>query len=106
MVHDVDLLRDLLFMLEQRQVSPRATIIVSIDEASYDLNRMPDDIAKSLGVLQALDYIEGPGQDEPGVWLFRKLTRKGVQFVRQMRNPRAWEQMKSRFASQQMQYDA
>lgn len=106
MVNDVDLMRELLFILETRQVSPRATIIFSIEDAAQELNRMPDDIVNGLGALQDLDYIDGPGQDEPGIWLFRKLTRKGVQFVRHMRNPQAWEKMKMRFANQRLEQGA
>ncbi len=106
MMNDVDLMRELLLILETRQVSPRATIIFSIDEAAEELNRVPDDIVDGLGRLQDLAYIDGPGQDEPGIWLFRKLTRKGAQFVREMRNPRAWEKMKTRFASQRLEQGA
>ena len=100
MVTDVDLMRELLLILEVRQVSPRAIIIFSVEDAAQDLNRMPADVLEGLGVLQDLDYIDGPGQDDSGIWLFRKLTRKGAHFVQQTRSPQAWEQMKTRFANQ------
>ena len=106
MVNDVDLMRELLFILETRQVSPRATIIFSIEDAAQALNRPPDAIFNGLGALQDLNYIDGPGEDEPGIWLFRKLTRKGIQFVRHVRNPRAWEKMKTHFANQRLEQGA
>ncbi len=103
MINDVDAMRDLLFILERRQVSPRATIMFSIQSAARDLNCRSDDVLECLNLLQSLDYIEGPGQDEPGCWLFRKLTRKGVQFVRQTRSPQAWERIKAHFAAQRVE---
>ena len=103
MINDVDLMRELLFILEARQVCPRATIIFSIEDAAADLDCPGDEVSNSLSVLQDLDYIDGPGPDEPGIWLFRKLTRKGVQFVRQTRSPAAWEKMKTRFAIQKLE---
>ena len=101
MIHDVDLMRDLLFLLEERQVSPRSTVVLSIQDEADDLGRLPDVIEASLNMLLDLEYIDGPGRDEPGFWLFRKLTRKGAEFVKATRRPRDWEQMKRHFAAQQ-----
>ena len=103
MIKDVDSMRNLLFILEERQVSPRATIIFSIQNAARELDCQSNEVLECLNLLQDLDYIEGPGQDEPGCWLFRKLTRKGVQFVRQTRSPQAWEKIKARFAARNVE---
>jgi hypothetical protein len=101
MNHDVDLMRDLMFLLEERQASPRTTVVLSIQDEADDLGRLPDVIEASLDLLLDLEYIDGPGRDEPGFWLFRKLTRKGVDFVKATRQPRDWEQMKRHFSTQQ-----
>ena len=98
MEHDVELLRDLLLSLEAQQRSPRMTIVISVDDEARDLGRMPEAVATGLDALLALDYIDGPGQDEPCFWLFRKLTRKGTQFVRQARSPGAWARLKRHYA--------
>ena len=95
---DVELMRDLMLVLEDRQVSPRATIIVSMDEVSTDLGCGPEDVEAGLNALLTRGYIDGPGADEPGLWFFRKLTRKGIQFVTAARNPADWDQMKRHFA--------
>lgn len=96
---DVELMRDLLFVLETRQVSPRSTVIVAIEDLAEDLGVMPETVAGGLDQLLALDYIEGPGADEPGFWFFRKLTRKGTQFVRATRKPADWARIKRHYAS-------
>ena len=95
MFHDVELMRELLFLLEARQISPRST-------EAQDLGQAPEVVEGSLDNLLDLGYIDGPGRDEPGFWLFRKLTRKGVEFVRATRRQRDWERIKNHFASQQL----
>ena len=55
------------------------------------MERPAAEIEAGLATLLALDYIDGPGQDEPGFFLFRKLTRKGLKFVDAARRPRDWE---------------
>ena len=94
-------MRELMFSLEARQQSPRATIILSLTEEAVDLGVSPPRIRSSLDALLELEYIDGAGNDdEAGFWLFRKLTRKGTQFVRATREPRDWEKMKRHFGEQ------
>lgn len=102
MGYDIELMRELMFSLEARQQSPRATIILSLTEEAVDLGVSPPQIQTSLDALLELDYIDGAGHDddETGFWLFRKLTRKGTQFVRATREPRDWEKMKRHFDGQ------
>ena len=95
-------MRELMFVLEGRQVSPRATVFISIEDEARDLECTPETITDGLETLLDLDYIDGPGQDESGLWMFRKITRKGVEFIRATRNPRDWERMKTRFANQKL----
>ncbi len=102
MFHDVELTRQLLFLLEARQVSPRSTVILSIDIEAEELGQAPESIEDCLDHLLDLGYIDGAGRDEPGFWLFRKLTRKGVEFVRATRHEKDWERMKSYFAAQHL----
>ena len=98
MDHDLDLMRDLLQALEARQLSPRTTVVLSLDDIASDLNTLPETVGTGLDALLRLDYVDGPGADEPGYWLFRKLTRKGAQFVRETRTPDDWARMKRRYA--------
>lgn len=102
MLHDVELMRELLFLLETRQISPRSTVILSIDTEAEELGQAPEAVEGSLDNLLDLGYIDGPGRDEPGFWLFRKLTRKGVEFVRATRRQGDWERIKDHFAGQQL----
>lgn len=98
MGHDVELLRELMFSLEARQQSPRTTVVLSLAEEALEFGSTPMQVESSLEALLELEYIDGAGQDEePGFWLFRKLTRKGTEFVRATREPRDWERMKRRF---------
>lgn len=97
MTFDVDLMRELMFVLESRELSPRSTIILDIDPLAERLERPPALVCESLDALLNLGYIEGPGADGPGMWFFRKLTRKGVFFLQATRSPRDWEQMKRHF---------
>ena len=97
---DVELFRDLLFVLETCQTSPRSTVIISIDAEADGLGCVPEAIEAGLAALLDYEYIDGPGLDAPGFFLFRKLTRKGVQFVRETRDPRDWERMKRHFAGE------
>jgi hypothetical protein len=91
---DVDLLRIILLQLEARQVSPRATVIISIQDEADDLLSDSQAVAAALDRLLELDYIDGPGHDTGDMWLFRKLTRRGIQFLKATRDPAAWETMK------------
>lgn len=92
--HDVELLRTALLYLETRQVSPRATVIIDLREDAADLAYDERIFEDGLNLLLDLDYIEGPGPDATGFWLFRKLTRKGLEFVRATRDPADWTRMK------------
>ena len=95
MDNDVELMRDLLaVMLEDYQTSPRSVVIVSVGGRGRRAwsDRDADAIEACLVTLLELDYIDGPGQDEPGFFLFRKLTRKGLKiFVEAARRPRDWQ---------------
>ena len=102
MSHDVELMRELLFLLEARQISPRSTVILSIDVEAEELGQAPEAIEDGLDNLLELGYIDGAGRDEPGLWLFRKLTRKGVEFVKATRHQRDWERIKRYYAAQLM----
>ena len=97
-MHDVELMRDLLFLLEERQISPRSNVVLAIDAEADALGESPEMVEAGLNMLLDLDYIDGPGQDEPGFWLFRKLTRKGNQFVKATRREGDWERLKRYFA--------
>lgn len=102
MDHDVELIRDILFVLETCQTSPRSTVIISIGDEADELGCLPEDVEAGLTTLLDFAYIDGPGLDEPGFFLFRKLTRKGIQFVKATRSPRDWERMKRHFVRQRL----
>ena len=95
---DVELFRDLLLVLETYQTSPRAVVIISSELESETLGRPPVEIEEGLATLLDYEYIDGPGPDEPGFFLFRKLTRKGLEFIKASRHPRDWEQLKQHYA--------
>lgn len=98
MEHEIDLLHELMLVLETRQTSPRSTVVISEQAEAAVMGRSPQDVEAGLNRLLALAYIDGPGPDEPGFWLFRKLTRKGNAFLRATRSPADWERMKRRHA--------
>ena len=102
MPHDVDLLRDILLYLEGRQVSPRATVMVEVAAEAAELGLDERAFGTGLNLLLDLDYIEGPGAEAGGIWLFRKLTGKGVQFVRAARRPADWDRIKQRHGGGQV----
>jgi hypothetical protein len=95
---DVEVMRELLLTLEPRQLSPRSTVVLCLDDEARDLGLDAGVVAAGLNTLLELDYIDGGGEDEGGFWLFRKLTRKGLKFVRAARVPRDWERMKRHYA--------
>ena len=97
MAYDVELMRELMLALEDRQQSPRAPVVISLDQEAIYFGCEPDDVGFCLNVLLELDYIDGPGTDEPGFWLFRKLTRKGNKFVDEVRFPEDWQRVKLRY---------
>ncbi len=95
---DVDLLRRLMLMLEERQLSPRQNVVIDSVKEAADLHCSEQVMAEALDRLLAIDYIEGPGIDDEGFFLFRKVTRRGVQFLREARSPRDWDRIKKRYA--------
>ena len=96
---DVEMLRELMLVLEDRQLSPRQTIIIELYAEAEALTWSPLDLADGLDHLLAIDYIEGPGMDEEGFFLFRKLTRRGLAFLRAARRPRDWDKLKRQYAA-------
>ncbi len=94
MPHDFEQLRLILLYLEDRQISPRATVIIdTIGEAELvacDAQTFED----GLNRLLELGYVDGPGLGGQGLWLFRKLSRKGIEFVRVAREPADWARLK------------
>ncbi len=101
MDHDVELMRELLLTLEEYQTSPRSVIVVSAELESESLERDPAEIEAGLATLLDFEYIDGPGPDAPGFFLFRKLTPKGLRFVRETRAERDWEKLKRHYAQLQ-----
>ena len=95
---DVDLLRRLMLLLEERQLSPRQNVVIDLYGEAADVGSSAQDMAQGLDRLLAIDYIEGPGFDDEGFFLFRKLTRRGLQFLREARHPRDWDKIKKRYA--------
>ena len=104
MDYDVELIRDLLFVLETYQTSPRTVVIVSAEAEAEALGRPVEAIEASLATLLDHDYIDGPGPDEAGFFLFRKLTRKGKQFVEATSSPGDWERLKRHYAQRRIDF--
>ena len=102
MDHDVELMRELLLTLEEYQTSPRSVVVVSAELEGESLERDPTEIEAGLAALFDYDYIDGPGPDAPGFFLFRKLTRKGLRFVQETRADRDWEKLKRHYAQLQL----
>lgn len=98
MHYDVELMRDLMLALEPRQVSPRSNVVLALDDLGEEMGCSVEEVGAGLDLLLSLDYIDGGGQDDDyGFWLFRKLTRKGVQFIREARHPKDWERLKRHY---------
>jgi DNA-binding MarR family transcriptional regulator len=91
---DADLLRDLLLILENEQRSPRETTFVSLEDLAETLDRSRSELETHLKFLSSHDFIEGPGLDEDGFWLFRKLTGKGRWLSNNIRDPVDWRNIK------------
>jgi hypothetical protein len=91
---DADLLRDLLLKLESRQRSPRETIFILLEDLAETLHRSRSEIETHLKFLSSHDFIDGPGTDEDGLWLFRKLTSKGRWLSDNIRDPVDWQNIK------------
>ena len=97
MTYDVDLMRALMLVLEERQTSPRMAVVISLEDEAEALGREASEIGFCLTSLLELDYIDGPGEDEPGFWLFRKLTRRGKTFVEEVRLAKDWVRIKQSY---------
>jgi len=91
---DADLLRDLLLKLESKQRSPRETIFISLEDFAETLHRSRSEIEAHLEFLSSNDFIDGPGADGDGFWLFRKLTSKGRWLSDNIRDPVDWRNIK------------
>ena len=98
MDNDVELMRELLLQLEDYQTSPRSVVVISAELEAEALECDPSEVESGLAALLEYDYIDGPGPDAPGFFLFRKLTPKGLRFVRESRDPRSWAKMKRHYA--------
>ena len=96
--HDIEFLRLLLLWLEERQVSPRATVIIDLHSEAVEMDCDPLTLEDGLCLLLDLDYIEGPGSEDGGLWLFRKLSHKGSKFVQSARLPADWSRLKRHYA--------
>jgi hypothetical protein len=83
-----------MFLLESRQASPRTIVIILPEEEARHLGTCTGSVLNGLNLLKDLDYIDGPGAESDGHWFFRKLTRKGADFVRITRRPDEWEIIK------------
>ena len=93
---DFELLRLILLHLEDRQTSPRATVIIELAAEAEAVACDAGSLEDGLNLLLQLGYIEGPGAEANGFWLFRKLSRKGAEFVRLARDPADWSRLKHR----------
>ena len=91
---NADLLRDLLLKLESKQRSPRETIFISLEDFAETLHRSRSEIETHFKFLSSHDYIDGPGADGDGFWLFRKLTSKGRWLSDNIRDPVDWRNIK------------
>ncbi len=98
MLSEVDLARALMLRLETLQLSPRAAVVVSVGDEAFALGVGSGDVLAALDLLRGLGYVDGPGAQTPGIWLFRKLTRRGRAFVEAAREPADWERIKDRQA--------
>ncbi|PWB84351.1 MAG: hypothetical protein C3F11_01785 [Methylocystaceae bacterium] len=98
MRRDLDLLRDLLLGLERAQRSPPEPIFVTLGDVARMFGRLPSEIEAHLDLLVRLDFIEGPGAYKDGLWLFRKLTKRGCWLVDNIRDARRWGEIKGTYA--------
>ncbi len=97
MTYDVDLMRTLMLILEDRQTSPRATTIISLDDEADALGQEAAAIGFCLNTLLDLEYIDARGEDELGFWLIGKLRRNGASFVDEVRMPQDWKRVKQSY---------
>jgi hypothetical protein len=94
MARDVDLMRQLLLQLEKEQRSPPEAIFAPVEQYARLLDASNREVMAALDLLADLDFIEGPGAWRDDAWLFRKLTRRGVQLAAAVRDTREWGKVK------------
>lgn len=98
MSRDVEVLRRLLLEVEREQRSPPEPIFLPVTDFARALDLPAAEILAALDQLLRLDFIEGPGSYR-GAWLFRKLTRRGVQLADAIRDPREWRNVKQAYGA-------
>ncbi|WP_036284060.1 DUF2513 domain-containing protein [Methylocystis sp. ATCC 49242] len=96
MSRDVDVLRRLLLELEKEQRSPPEPIFVPLDDFARTLDKSTDEVGEALDLLLGLEFIDGPGAYKDA-WLFRKLTRRGVQLLDAIRDTDEWSKVKDAY---------
>ena len=99
MARDVELLRTLLLELEREQRSPPEPIFVPVADFARELGKSRAEIAEALDHLVSLEFIEGPGAYRDDAWLFRRLTRRGVQLAAAVRDAREWLKVKDAYGA-------
>lgn len=90
---EFDTLRDAVLALEKLQRSPPEPIVLVLAEFAHTLGCSPGRLELVLARLTDLRLIEGPGAYNDA-WLFRRLTRRGRDFVDEVRNDKRWEEIK------------
>jgi DNA-binding MarR family transcriptional regulator len=91
-----DIVRDLALALESMERSPPEPLILGLEELAGRLNVSQGAVARAFERLDELDLIEGPGPHEDA-WIFRRLTPRGRLFVEEVRYPKQWRAIKSRY---------
>lgn len=90
---EFDTLRETALALETLQRSPPEPIVLVLAEFANTLGYSPQEIELVLARLTDLRFIEGPGAYNDA-WLFRRLTRRGRDFVDEVRSEKRWEEIK------------
>ncbi|MBL1257649.1 DUF2513 domain-containing protein [Methylocystis sp. Sn-Cys] len=97
MARDVDLMRLLLLDLEGRQLSPPEAFVLPLEEIARRLDRTRGEVVDALEMLREAEFIDAPGAFRDDAWIFRKLTRRGVELANLVADARQWDKVKNAY---------
>lgn len=100
MSYDADLLRDLTLLLAKEQRSPPEPLPLDLPMLARKTGVSLIEIKQALENLRDLEFIEGPGRFA-NTWLFRKLTKRGILFVKAVVDIKRWKEIKKEYENMQ-----
>ena len=76
---------------------PPEAFLLPLEDMALALGRTRAEVTGALELLLELAFIDAPGAYHGDAWIFRKLTRRGVELAERVRDPREWEKVKEAY---------